>query len=455
MRRVIIILLSFLGIMTFSSCEKFLSERPSSSVANLSSLTQMQALMDAGNRMNFGNYSWLLEVGTDDFFLGKGGFDGARELEKSVYTWDDRPIYTLEFEPSNWTNPFHIIAVANTVLDELPLIKESGGLSREHIEGTALFHRAFAYHNLVQVYCKAYDPSTADIDLGLPIRFNSDMDQKSIRASLKETFLFIESDIKQAIELLPIHSEFKTRPSKVAAHALMARIYLLMGKYFEANEHVQQSLSMYDHLIDFNELDVSRPYPIVAMNEETLFFAYFSPRLLLPSRECYVDTILYEQYQPNDLRKTIFFRSENNGYHSFRGSFMGSTSCFIGLTVSELLLIQAESLARLGQTQESLAVLNKLLKNRYKFDEFESLTLDKNTNILHLVLEERRKELIFRGNRWSDLKRLNNDPQFAKTLIRRIPGYQETYELPPGDLRYVYLIPETVIEISGLIQNPR
>ncbi|MNL77641.1 hypothetical protein D3C87_2038720 [compost metagenome] len=70
-----------------------------------------------------------------------------------------------------------------------------------------------------------------------------------------------------------------------------------------------------------------------------------------------------------------------------------------------------------------------------------------------LILEQRRKELIFRGRRWADLKRLNKEPRFAKKIVRVLDG--ETYSLEPNSLKYAIKIPQIVIEQSGITQNIR
>lgn len=75
------------------------------------------------------------------------------------------------------------------------------------------------------------------------------------------------------------------------------------------------------------------------------------------------------------------------------------------------------------------------------------------TEVLRLVLNERRKELAFRGIRWSDLRRLNKDERFAVTLSRTLNG--QTYQLSPNDKRYVIPIDEQEIRLSGIEQNER
>lgn len=445
-------------LIGLNSCEKFLSERTDSSIANISSLKDLQALLDNGSRLNLGNYSPLIEVATDDFFISKMGFDRLSDFDKSVYFWKKDIFYDIDKESLHWYKPYQVISIANTVIDELPLINENSGMSRNTIEGTARFHRAFAYMNLVQIYCKVYDPLNAKNELGLPMRLSSDINLASKRMTLEETYAIIEKDILKAIDLLPLNSEFSTRPNKVSAEALIARLYLTMERYQDALEYASSSFAKYNHMLDFNELDVSRPYPIEAMNKETLFFAYASGASVLnPTRDCFIDTVLIESYSSNDLRRQIYFKQEGNGYHTFRGSFWGGggSAVFIGLTVSEVRLIQAECLARLGKQSEAIQTLNDLLQHRFLKDSFVPFSPSSSKKPLEIILEERRKELIFRGVRWSDLKRLNRDPAFSKILYREVEGYDETFELLPDDSRYVFLIPQNIIAKSGIQQNDR
>jgi hypothetical protein len=74
--------------------------------------------------------------------------------------------------------------------------------------------------------------------------------------------------------------------------------------------------------------------------------------------------------------------------------------------------------------------------------------------ILAVIIQERRKELPFTGNlRWEDLRRLNQEPLYAKNLVRILNG--ESFSLSPRDKRYVFPIPENEIRTSGIQQNPR
>jgi hypothetical protein len=97
--------------------------------------------------------------------------------------------------------------------------------------------------------------------------------------------------------------------------------------------------------------------------------------------------------------------------------------------------------------------LNQLLRARWLKGTFVSFTAVNPSDALSQILKERRKELIFRGLRWSDLKRLNKESPFVTTLSRSLNG--QTYTLPPNSNLYVFPIPPAEIQLSGIQQNPR
>ncbi|HEY6083417.1 MAG TPA: RagB/SusD family nutrient uptake outer membrane protein, partial [Chitinophagaceae bacterium] len=68
------------------------------------------------------------------------------------------------------------------------------------------------------------------------------------------------------------------------------------------------------------------------------------------------------------------------------------------------------------------------------------------------ILVERRKELVFRTIRFTDIKRLNKEG--ADITQKRIIG-GKTYILLPNDPRYALSIPENVIQAGGIPQNPQ
>src|SRR5690606_32955981 len=127
---------------------------------------------------------------------------------------------------------------------------------------------------------------------------------------------------------------------------------------------------------------------------------------------------LLDLYDDIDIRKEAFFREKSEGIWAFKGGYHGQTNntFFNGLATDELYLIVAECHARNGDVAKSLEALNYLLKHRLRSTSFQPLIIGDPDVLLTYVLEERRKELLMRGIRWTDLRRLNRYGEFAKTL---------------------------------------
>src|SRR5690606_5193604 len=145
-----------------------------------------------------------------------------------------------------------------------------------------------------------------------------------------------------------------------------------------------------------------------------------------------------------------FFR-ENNGSIVYRGSYYGSNAFFTGLSSNEVFMIAAECNARIGDVPQALECLNALLASRYRAGTLVAIEETDPQLLLDIILAERRKELPFRGLRWSDLKRLNLDSRYAKTLERIWEN--EAVVLEPNSPRYIFPIPDAVIDVSGIEQN--
>jgi hypothetical protein len=136
----------------------------------------------------------------------------------------------------------------------------------------------------------------------------------------------------------------------------------------------------------------------------------------------------------------------------FKGNYSGTSQRSSVLAKDELYLIAAESYAQLNDINSAMLKLNELLVKRWKAGTFIPFSASTKEEALQIIKEERRKELLFRGLRWADIKRYNRDGD-AITLTRTIGG--ETYTLPPNDLRYAIAIPEDIIKQTGMPQNPR
>ena len=227
-----------------------------------------------------------------------------------------------------------------------------------------------------------------------------------------------------------------------------------MGNYDSCLHYAERSLSLNNTIVDFNTLNANATFPFAPRysNKEILFESNLSSGALLTTSRLRIDSTLYRSYEPNDLRKTVFFRNNNNGSFGFKGSYTGSASHFDGYAVDEVLLMKAECEARKNNITEAMNTLNTLLIKRWKTNTFIPYTAATKEEAMNKILVERRKELLFRGVRWMDIKRLNREG--AQIALTRVLG-NTTFQLLPGDPRFALPIPELVIELTGMVQNPR
>ncbi len=454
--KLVFILLMCCGLI---SCDKeFLNERPAKALLVPTTLSDFQALLDNHGVMNTAPN--LNTVSSDDFFSTDNGILSASAVNRNAYLWAD-DLYEGAYIV-DWSVPYQQIFYANVVLDGLNEMSASVKATKdwEQMRGNALFYRAYAMANMVQLFAPPYSPATAEQMEGLPLKLSSDVNDRPGRASLKKTYDQIIQDLKEAEKALPDQSTYKSRPSRSAALALLARLFLSMGNYQEAEIFAASCLQLNNKLLDYNTLNLNilnaaNPFPqaLQNLNEEVIFYSLFLTNTFFLSTLTQVDTLLSPSYHPNDLRRSAFFVDRGKGVINMRGSYTGNVINFSGLAVDEVYLIRAECYARKGKTAEAMNDLNSVLSKRWKKGTFVPFTSSDLNSALQLVLTERRKELIGRGLRWSDLRRLNSDSRFATTLKRVVAG--KTYTLLPGSNRYTLSLPDAEISGSGIRQNPR
>jgi hypothetical protein len=89
--------------------------------------------------------------------------------------------------------------------------------SYNFVKGQALFFRAYAFYQVAQLYCKPYDKTTSSQDPGIPLRSSSDINTKSQRGTVEDTYAQIVRDVQTAANLLPSTSGIASTPNKAAA----------------------------------------------------------------------------------------------------------------------------------------------------------------------------------------------------------------------------------------------
>lgn len=452
----------FAFIAFFASCQKFLDVKPSTDLVVPQTLEDFIRLMDDYAIMN--STPVIGEISSDNYF-----FESRAEwsnipiaFQRNAYIFN--PDFEIDLVMPDWNNPYRQVFVANVVLSGLSDIQRTSVNADQwdFVKGWALFMRSYAFFNLAQLFSPAYDAATANTDLGIPLRLLPGVDEHYGRSTLEETYHQIISDMEKASQLLAsgLHPTYRNRPSKEAAYAALARIFLAMRHYDLALESANTSLDYYDILIDYNDLEgLSTPFLLSRNHEECIWQGDLGNADGIFSRTSsfnrrFVDTLLYQSYDEGDLRKSFFFRPSTlrPNWANLDRNYSGGNFPFGGFAVDEIYLIKSECLVRSGLVEEGISVLNALLEKRYRTGTYQHIAITEQNMALDIVLSERRKELVFRGLRWQDLKRLNKEGR--NLIVKRILD-GETYQLLPNSNLYVLPIPPEEIRLNNLEQNAR
>lgn len=457
----------FAFLTSFSSCHDFLDETPKGKLIpkTVNDFGMMLDNYSYDNNIGFGQC--LTMIMSDDITIPDDKAYKFASWGINGYSWADY-LYSSSDDEDSYNNFYHVIYLCNYILNNLADAPDGTKFTRSYVEGAARFHRAFAYFNLVNLYAKHYDKNTAETDLGVPLILEADPNIIIGRASVQQIYDQIFTDLNKAkVSLTKEKPEYSFRPNQGAVYALLARIYLYQGEYKLCLEAARTARKQGYEISDYNQYELEdvnpdfgiRGYPYNGW-EEADVICYKGEGYGPNEDEDYnLSNDLIELFNKNtDLRWKLFITT----YSIFAGDDPeGDTprTAFTylnnrGLNIGELFLTEAEACVRENHIEDALYLLNEVGRNRHLTGTYTNETETDPNRLLKLILDERRRECFCKGIRWFDLKRLNKDPRFAKTITHTL--YGNTYTLAPDDNHYVLPIPLNVINHNALIeQNPR
>ncbi|RFP64657.1 RagB/SusD family nutrient uptake outer membrane protein [Hymenobacter lapidiphilus] len=361
----------------------------------------------------------------------------------NAYFWNPSLDVEQESSPLIWGTAYRSIYNTNVIIGQVLNATDGTPLKRQQVLGEALVMRADLYFNLLTVFAKAYNPATAATDPGVPFVTGIDVtDTAPPRAPVQTVLDTLRQNLLRAAAVLPPTNISRARVTKYVAYGLLARISLYMQDYAGAKRYAESALQAPHKINDYNEfvipLDSEDPELLwirQADDVSTIFYLTYSPELLA-------------LFEPDDLRPQLLAFDIGTGFAYGRFDYG-----IHGIGFAEMELIRAEALARAGQAAEALAVLETLREKRIDAGSYEPLEVGTGPEALDAVLLERRRELPFRGTRWQDMKRI--DQQKRMPAVQRIgPDGQVLETLAPQSPRYTFEIPARVLRFNpGMVRN--
>ena len=406
---------------------------------------------------------------TDDVFLpdvaegtATPGLNSVDQSIRNLYLFK-KEVFGDAQDDGFWFASYNRIYYYNTVIDNIMNADGSDEQQKLSIRAEALISRALEYLYLVNGYAKHYDVRTAESDPGVPLILDEDISKKNlVRASVKDVYAQIQSDLQTALPNLPMQAKGNAfRASKAAGYGVLAKMYLYMGNYTEALKAANAVLEMNNSLLDLKKYAVVKPQSSIGRtnvpqdidNPENIYIK-FAPYVYGLSSKVFGSDELISLFSEDDMRLQVYFTKNFRNIPTDKYVWAPYLRANLAVSSPEIYLIAAECEAREGSIERAIALINKLRDNRIK-NNTDIVATDRN-DALQKVLEERRRELAMSGMvRYIDLKRLNQESQFAKT-VTHVTG-EGTFRLEPNSPLYVLPIPAKVMRFNknSMKQNER
>ncbi len=277
----------------------------------------------------------------------------------------------------------------------------------DQLVGQLYIARGLAYFDMQRFFAKPYNFTSDASHLGIPL-INEDKVGIDIispaRSTSKDVYNKILDDFEKGINLINEDIQSPYYLNKYSAKALLARIYLYVENWSAANDLATEIINsgMYSLLSNTEyvsswTLDDTSESIFSIVNSDTdnsgyssLTYYYGRPRYLATND-------LYSSFDDNDVRKELI---SNNYVLKYTSPDRDDNTPIIRL--SEMYLIQAEVLSELGDDEGAKNALN-IIHLRANPD---AVPISESGDALKvLIQDERRKELMFEGQRLFDLTR--------------------------------------------------
>ena len=476
----IFFLLIFIVSTTFISCDRYLDIKPKGYTIpkyydDYAKLLTDQSLI----RVSSAYPSYI----TDDVNAGLANdvnksavWTNLSQYKKNLYTFGNGQIFLPGDTDPLYEPAYNHIYTYNVIINNILNCPDGKDTDKKRVRAEALVARAFEYLVLVNAYAVHYDAATAATDLGVPIVLTEDINAGYKRNTVAEVYAQVKKDLDEALPSLSSVVPNNFHPMKSVCFAFLSRMYLYMGNYAEALTNAQEALKLNSYLTDYKlyttklsttwgrvclTTDNNIAFPDANKNNESIWIRLGSSSSSALNAEVYASEDLISTYAQDlpagavDKRKSLFFLDGSSKFGTtstvyFPGRVLWGpyVDLNLGLSSSELFLIAAECEARVGDKAKAMEYINTLRNSRISNNQ--PLVAASNDEALRIVLRERRREMPYLGcTRLIDLKRLNKDPRFAKT-ITHVQG-TDTYTMPANDKRYILPLPPKVIDLNSSI----
>lgn len=450
--------------LVFVSCDDFLDQDPDNRVYLDRPEFIEKLLVSAYPEADFAFCEAMSDNSGD---RGLSSILNDPEIEQP-YLWKTSSETYQGTSTNYWNSAYAAIAATNHALEAVEKFEAEGrGEEVRSARGEALLCRAYAHFMLANLFCKPYNPATADTELGIPYATDPETTLNPLyhRGTLQETYDKIEADLLEGLELLP--ASYAKAPAyhftRKAAYVFASRFYLWKG----GDDNFRKSLEYADKVL--GDVHTDNPANMLRqMNDPNSDYLgdYYDAQTIFtssdePANLLLVACISNMSYQPYwrygmtaAIRESVYNNNflghkwayQTNGGYDYlihrpiwRSYFQQiSLNANIGyyvaviplITIEEALLNRAEINALLGNYEESLIDINTFLSKRLELNEDNKWTAPKVTAVD--IVKEKGKN--------------TTNPNWKKDM-KYNPYFHDFTEIEDGDLDTCYAFVNTVLSM--------
>lgn len=372
--------------------------------------------------------------------------------------------YTFDYDNDNrepsyrrtnftWNYCYDLINQSNILIQGITNSSSLSDSDKQILNAQARTLRAFFYFQLSMEFqhTYTYDPSLPSLPL-----YTEPSEKGKPMSTLTQIYDLILEDLRYATS-----NGSDSRQSKSYIHlnimnGILARVYLVMGNWegaLETSRNAQDgyTLNAGQYGDGFNDISNDEWIWGMPQSSDQSNYYFLAPHAFTDhNRDSYFGSFINEDFvglfSDTDVRKLFENKYGLSDYrkfvtHKFSFSFESDAPL---MRISEMLLIEAECLARLGNDSEAQNVLFRLQSNR---DPQATASGNSGNPLLEEILVERRKELYGElGIEWFDAKRLRRG-------ITRTGNHRIFKNLEPDDNRFFLKIPQAEIDANENIEE--
>lgn len=424
-----------------TACNKQLNTSPSDavpeeivlkSVANLTALSEgtWASMMDDFYGGIFGNPGFKTITLVSEAMGNDVALITTKYSYAPVYRFTQMVDKTTSRNNAIWNQLYKIINNNNIIIANVDKVT-GDPTDKKVLKGQALALRAHIYLTIASFYQFSYLKDSLTKTAPIYTTPTTDTTSGNPKATLKDIYTLIISDLLQAKELLDGYQRTaKYKIDKDVVNGLLARAYLNTGKWLSAAEAANEALQNYplmppvDYSKGFNDVNNSEwiwGHPEIPSQSDGSYSFHF---LDVSSASAYyysfmADPFFGELFENGDIRKTLFSWDGNAGLEGYlqykKFKFRSDqTADLVLMRSAENYLIKAEGYARDNNITEGAAALNALRTARGA-SAFNAVGATKD-QLIDAILIERRKELWGEGFALADIIR-NQLPVVRKPYV--------------------------------------